>query len=229
LSAVAIGALDDTESAGVSQHLLTCRDCRQEFDRLSGVVDLFGFAVPQVEPPAALRDSILGNLEPSSTVTRFARWRWVASIAAALIIVLLAGNIALQLRGTSAAPPVATPSLTAARTTVPLEWYNLTAASPDAGKGWGILCAQQTGTLAWLVVQDLPQLKTNMIYQAWLWDGDQRVNAGTFTVDAQGRGFLTIRLSSSETLSHFTSLGVTEEPSGGSTAPSGTRYLAASL
>lgn len=229
LSAVAIGALDDAESSGLAQHILTCRECRQEFDRLSGVVDLIGFAVPTVEPPSTLRNSVLSSLDANSTVSRFARWRWFASVAAALIIVLLAGNIVLQLRGTSAASPTATPSLTAARATVPLEWYNLTAASPDAGQAWGILCAQQTGTLAWLIVQDLPQLQDNMIYQAWLSDGDTRVNAGTFIVDAQGRGFLTIRLNSGDKLSHFTTLGVTAEPVGGSAVPSGQRYLVASL
>jgi len=227
LGAMAIGALDSAESAGVAQHLLECHDCRQELDRLSDAVDLIGFAAPQVEAPASLRDSFLGGLSEPIPVSRMSRWRWAASVAAAVIVVLLAGNIALLLRGTSAATPVATPA--ASRAAVPLVWYDLTAAIPQAGQAHGVLCAQETGTLAWLIVQDLPALPANMTYQAWLSNGDQRVDAGTFMVDSQGRGFLTIRLTSANTLSHFATLGVTEEPMGGSPTPSGARYLVASL
>jgi hypothetical protein len=227
LGAIAIGALDSDESAGVAQHLLECHDCRQELDRLSDAVDLIGFAAPQVEPPASLRHSVLGGLSGPAPISRMFRWRWVASVAAALIIALLAGNIVLQLRGTSAATPAAAPAAT--RAAVPLVWYNLTAAIPQAGDAHGVICAQETGTLAWLIVQDLPVLPADKTYQAWLWNDNQRVNAGTFMVDSQGRGFLTIRLSSANTLSHFATLGVTEEPVGGSPTPTGDRFLIASL
>ena len=231
LGAVAIGALDSAESVGVARHLLECHDCRQELDRLSDSVDLIGFTAPQVEPSASLRYSVLGGLSEPATVSRISRWRWVASVAAALVIVLLAGNIALMMRGTGGAVPAATSVVTpaAARDAVPLVWYDLTAAIPQAGTANGVLCAQATGTLAWLMVQDLPALPSGMTYQAWLSNGNQRLNAGTFMVDSQGRGFLTIRLTSPNTLSHFATLGVTEEPMGGSPAPSGARYLVASL
>jgi anti-sigma-K factor RskA len=229
LSAVAIGALDSAEAAGVAQHLLECRDCRQELDRLSDVVDLVGFAAPLVEPPSSLRDSVLSSLDATEPVSRIARWRWVASVAAALIIVLLAGNIVLQMRGSNAAAPVVTPTPATTRAAVPLVWYDLTSANSQAGAARGVLCAQETGTVAWLMVQDLPALPANKTYQAWLSNGDQRMNAGTFTVDEEGRGFLIIRLTSSDTLSHFATLGVTEEPKGGSPAPTGDRFLVASL
>lgn len=234
LSAVAIGALDADETADVAQHLLECRECRQELDRLSDTVDLIGFAAPQIEPPATLRASFLSQLgdEPTKVpapvpVKRVVPWRWIASIAAALIVVLLAGNIALQLRDTNGTAPATQTSGTQA--SVPLVWYDVTAAGPQAGQATGFLCAQKTGRLAWLIVQDLPALPAGTTYQAWLSNGSQRVNAGTFTVDDKGRGFLTIRLSDTEPLEHFSTLGVTEEPNGGSPNPSGQRYLSASL
>lgn len=235
LSAVAIGALDADEAAEVAQHLLECRDCRQELDRLSDTVDLIGFAAPQIEPPASLRASFLSQLgdEPtvvpaSTPVTRDMPWRWIASIAAALIVVLLAGNIALQLRDSNGAAP-ATTQAAGTRAAAPLVWYDVAAAGPQAGHATGFLCAQETGRLAWLIVQDLPALPAGKTYQAWLSNGSERIDAGTFTVDEKGRGFLTIRFSGSEPLEHFSTLGVTEEPSGGSPAPSGQRYLSASL
>jgi anti-sigma-K factor RskA len=235
LSAVAIGALDTDEAAEVAQHLLECRDCRQELDRLSDTVDLIGFVAPQIEPPTGLRASFLSQLgdEPTGVpvpapVTRIMPWRWIASIAAALIVVLLAGNILLQLRDSNGAAPAATQA-SGTRVSAPLVWYDVTAAGPQAGQATGFLCAQETGRLAWLIVQDLPALPAGKTYQAWLSNGDQRINAGTFTVDEKGRGFLTIRLSSTAPLEHFTALGVTEEPSGGSPNPSGPRFLSASL
>jgi anti-sigma-K factor RskA len=237
LSAVAIGALDADEAAGVAQHLLECRECRQELDRLSDTVDLIGFAVPQTEPPASLRASFLSQLgneaaeSPSPTpapVTRVVPWRWIASIAAALIIVLLAGNIALQLRDSNGSAP-ATTQASGTRAAVPLVWYDVAAAGPQAGNASGYLCAQESGRVAWLIVQDLPALPAGKTYQAWLSNGSQRVNAGTFTVDQKGRGFLIIRLNESDPLKQFSTLGVTEEPSGGSPTPSGQRYLTASL
>ncbi|HEX7101100.1 MAG TPA: zf-HC2 domain-containing protein, partial [Nitrolancea sp.] len=159
LSAVAIGALDADEAAEVAQHLLECRDCRQELDRLSDTVDLIGFVAPQIEPPASLRASFLSQLEdePTSapvpaTATRIVPWRWIASIAAALIVVLLAGNIALQLRDSNGAAPAATQA-SGTRVAVPLVWYDVAAAGPQAGHATGFLCAQETGRLAWLIVQ----------------------------------------------------------------------------
>jgi anti-sigma-K factor RskA len=237
LSAVAIGALDAEEAAGVAQHLLECQECRHVLDHLSDTVDLIGFATPQVEPPASLRASFLSQLgddgsgasSPGSPPpARVAPWRWIASIAAALIVVLLAGNIVLQLRDTNSAAP-ATTQVAGTRASVPLVWYDVAAAGPQAGGATGFLCAQESGRLAWLIVQDLPALPAGKTYQAWLSNGDERIDAGTFTVDEKGRGFLTIRLSSDKPLEHFTSLGVTEEPNGGSPTPSGQRYLIASL
>lgn len=238
LSAVAIGALDADEAAGVAQHLLECRECRQELDRLSDTVDLIGFAVPQAEPPASLRAAFLSQLGDDAAVppgraptpvTRVLPWRWIASVAAALIVVLLAGNIGLQLRDTNSAAPAEPTQASATRASVPLVWYDVAAAGPQAGKATGFLCAQETGRLAWLIVQDLPALPAGKTYQAWLSNGDERIDAGTFTVDDKGRGFLTIRLSSGQSLEHYTTLGVTEEPNGGSPTPSGQRYLIASL
>jgi anti-sigma-K factor RskA len=239
LSAVAIGALDADEAAGVAQHLLECRECRQELDRLSDTVDLIGFSAPQMEPPASLRSSFLSQLgdevieSPSSVpapVTRVVPWRWFASIAAALLVVLLAGNIVLQLRdsnGSAQAP--ATAQVSGTRPAVPLVWYDVAAAGPQAGNATGYLCAQETGRVAWLIVQDLPALPAGKTYQAWLSNDSKRVDAGTFTVDEKGRGFLIIRLNDSDPLKQFSTLGVTEEPSGGSPVPSGQRYLSASL
>jgi len=223
LPALALGALDTVDAGDVARHLLICASCRRELDSYADLVDAIGFAAPQFSPRPSLRDSILGGLTAPPPRMLRASWRWAAA-AAAVLAILLAGNLALLLRGTvgEARAPVATrPSTVAA---VPqLDWYDVTAAGPSAGSAYGILCAQETGSLAWLMVQDLPVLPPGKIYQAWLTNGDQRVSAGTFGVDPRGRGFLTIRLG--QPIESYSGLGVTEEPSGGSTAPTGERLL----
>lgn len=228
LPAVAIGALDRTDAVGVAQHLLVCPACRQELDRYGDTADYVGFAVPQITPHPSLRPRILAALSTNGYRRFTPRWRLAASIAAALIVMLLAANLALQLHLIdSDSQSTASPRRTASATAPQLVWFDLTASGPNAGSASGILCAQRDGNLAWLIVQDLPQLPPGKIYQAWLSNDGQRVSAGTFSVDDRGRGFLTIRLA--HPIDSYALLGVTDEPDGGSPAPSGERFLSVSL
>ncbi len=228
LAGASLGALDLDEWSEVDRHLMTCAACRREYDQFAGVVDDLGFAAPDVAPPNSLRDAVLGSLTPQPIVLRMPDWRWV-SAAAAVIVILLAGNVALLLRDrTSAVTQPTTISQSVAAASAPqFVWFDLTANSQPSNPAYGILCAQKQGSVAWLMVQDLPMLPNGKIYQAWLAFGDQRVNAGTFVVDERGRGFLTIHLA--HPIASYTSLGITQEPSGGSPVPTGTRLLSASL
>ncbi len=228
LAAASLGALDRDDRSAVERHLLTCRTCRREYDGYSALVDDLGFAAPDVTPPRSLREAVLGSLEPQPRVLRIPNWRWV-SAAAAVILLLLAGNVALLLRGRqgNAARPPATTQTVAAVSASQFVWFDLTASSQSVRPPQGVLCAQVNGSLAWLMVQDMPVLPDGKTYQAWLTFGDQRVNAGTFTVDNRGRGFLTIHLA--RPVANYASLGVTQEPAGGSQVPTGTRLLSAPL
>ncbi len=148
-------------------------------------------------------------------------------MAAALLAVLLAGNLALELHlfgGSSTSPTPTTQAVAASQP--PLVWFDLTSASTGS-TARGTLCAQDGGGLAWLIVENLPQPPAGMTYQAWLTGDDQRVSAGTFSVDSQGRGFLTIHLS--QPIDRYSLIGVTDEPMGGSPEPTGPRILGVSL
>lgn len=129
--------------------------------------------------------------------------------------------------------PAATPVATAAQLG-PLDWYSLTAAGSGVGVGaetgsnaWGTLCAEAQGRFAWLMVDGLPQLPPGRVYQAWLQGNGQRISAGIFTVDSHGRAFVVIRLD--QPIQTFQTVGVTDEPAGGSRWPTGRRHLFASL
>ncbi len=227
LPAAAIGSLDRAEADAVARHLLACRACRLEFDRLDDIVDLIGLSAPQVDPRPSLKASILRNLDPQEPRRLPIRLAWVASLAAALLAVLLAGNLALELHLIGGNSSKQTPVAQSVATSQPqLVWFDLAAATTGSSAR-GTLCAQKGGGLAWLIVENLPQPPAGHTYQVWLTGNDERVSAGTFTVDDQGRGFLTIRLS--EPIEQYSLIGVTDEPMGGSPVPTGPRFLGVSL
>ena len=55
LGAYALGALPDSESALVRQHLSTCRECRADLEWLRAAADTLPASVPQVAPPPELK------------------------------------------------------------------------------------------------------------------------------------------------------------------------------
>ncbi len=227
LPAAAIGALDRKDGDAVARHLLECRACRLDLDRFADTVDLIGFAAPQLQPPPSLKATIFREIDQKEPRRLPSRLAWVASLAAALLALLLAGNLALELHlfDSGSSSPTPTTQVGAA-SQPPLVWFDLTSASTGS-TARGTLCAQDGGGLAWLIVENLPQPPSGMTYQVWLTGDDQRISAGTFSVDAQGRGFLTIHLS--QPIDRYSLIGVTDEPMGGSPEPTGPRILGVSL
>jgi len=57
----ALGALDAAERREFESHLMSCSACAAEVRALGGVAGALPYALPQVDPPPALRDRILGT------------------------------------------------------------------------------------------------------------------------------------------------------------------------
>jgi anti-sigma-K factor RskA len=55
----ALGALDEAERRAFEAHLPTCPECAAEVRELGAVAAALALGVPQVDPPAALRDRVL--------------------------------------------------------------------------------------------------------------------------------------------------------------------------
>ena len=85
-------------------------------------------------------------------------------------------------------------------------------------KAQGQLIADPTSESAVLVVTGLPPLEPGKTYQVWL-IADAPVSAGLLTTDANGQGVLII--TSTESIGSFKSLGISVEPQGGSSQPTG--------
>lgn len=90
LGAYVLGALPDAESAQVERHLASCRECQAEVEWLRVAADALPASVPQIDPPPALKDRVMGIVDaeaellraagqaadrPESPRRRMARWR----------------------------------------------------------------------------------------------------------------------------------------------------------
>jgi hypothetical protein len=97
----------------------------------------------------------------------------------------------------------------------------------DAGEGRGVLLLQAATAHAMLMVQDLPPLPSNRVYQLWLIRNGRRDNGGMFQVDERGYGMLEV--DAPRTLEAYQAVGITEEPAGGSPGPTSRRLLGGRL
>jgi hypothetical protein len=96
LEAYALGALEDDERTAVERHLETCADCRllaTELVETAHKLPLALAAASPVQPPAALKARVFGQLAPEQRVEA-RRWWWRPSIALALVSLVLAALFA---------------------------------------------------------------------------------------------------------------------------------------
>jgi anti-sigma-K factor RskA len=131
VAAVALGAATPDETRQVQTHAEGCAVCREELDGLRTAVSELALSVPQHDPPARLKRAVMEAVRAEAPRPARRRWRprlrlpalsspWpaVAAALAALALVLVGWNVALQtgdegsdvtaiqLRGTQAAPGV---------------------------------------------------------------------------------------------------------------------------
>jgi anti-sigma-K factor RskA len=103
-----LGALPEAERAAYEAHLATCAGCAAEVRALRGVVNALPYAVPQMDPPAALRGRVLAAIGGKDTarvaVPAASRGRaavlsggWL-SAAALLLMAIALGAYAWSLR-----------------------------------------------------------------------------------------------------------------------------------
>jgi anti-sigma-K factor RskA len=99
-----LGALDQAERRAFETHMASCAACAAEVRTLGGVVRALPYGVPQVDPPAGLRDRVLGAAQtrafqpgPLPDRARTFNPGWLAA-AALLVIAVGLGAYAVTLR-----------------------------------------------------------------------------------------------------------------------------------
>lgn len=238
IPAYALGALDEGEVGAVEAHLDGCMACRAELALYEDVADQLALAVPQVAPPAALRERLMARVERPAGVAvparadepaRPARAGFVERLSAlfralapvwtplslVLLLLLLGSNLLLwrQVRQAEALPPE------------PVSVYlGGTEAAPQAA---GFIIFEPGSADALLVTYHLPTLEPDQQYQLWLIHDGSRDSGGVFSVSEHGNAV--IRLTAIRPVMDYSAVGVTIEPAGGSPGPTGDRVLGGDL
>ncbi len=231
IPAYALQALDEEEAAALEFHLRDCASCREELATYQLVSDNLLLALPPKIPPPALRSRLEQRLRSKREATH-PRWRAIARPLAwaAVVAVLLAFNLlslaqiyTLQQQQTELLEAVHTSQLA-----ISMLAYPGTENVPigvNAAQVSGTLLLDKERNVAVLLLWNLPPLREDQVYQAWLIDAKgERISVAIFTPDPK-LPFTTVSIFAPYPLAEFDALGVTVEPRGGSTRPSGLRLL----
>src|SRR6266542_299374 len=245
-----IGALPAEEGREVAAHLDTCPGCRELEVRTREIAQLLYLGVDQIEPSSELRTRIralLAEREPIRLVAPAERPRWRAlfdwlnpqpvRLAAAFAVVplVMAGWLGFQVMQLRS-------EVESTQTALANSWQTSQTAAEIMGKALarggamtsvsgtemapeasGMLYFSPSDQEGVLVIRGLPELEHGRVYQCWLMNGEQRMNAGTFYRENDGRAMVVIK--APMPLDAVEALGVTEEPHGGSIQPHGDRYM----
>lgn len=229
IPAYALHATDPEETAFVEANLGACPQAASALEDFTRLADEMRADVPQMTPAPDLEARLMARLSAGERgqirpVPRTrSRSLWLTLAAAVAVIALFVGTNAYWLMRVS--------SLTQEKEALaaqieqagsyPVEW--LTRAQWRRLEG-----TQDSDMLAVIIWEDrdcflytlgMPDLPADKVYQLWLVERNNRhVSAGTFRVDDRGRGTLSCQWPDAE---DFVRVGITTEPSGGSTDPTG--------
>ena len=194
-----------------------CAECRDELERLRPAADALPRSVEQVEPPPALKTSLMEVVDrearersgaPAARQRRPRRFRLPsltgvrpALVAGALALGLLAGFGVAQLAGGGEDSRTIAATVDEGRL-------------PDASASLRIQGDGEDGAI--LRVQGLPPAGDDQDYQAWVQRGGTVVPQPAFDVGPDGGGAAAVP----DDLSGADAVLVTREPRGGSRAPS---------
>jgi len=209
--AYALAALPPEEMREVEAHLQRC-NLHAEIASLRATASLLAFAAEEREPPPMLRSRIMAAVggnelrapQPPAPALlsmrqsrRFPRVYALAAVLALFAVGLLAWNVTLLRDDNGPTQTVVTRNV---------------AAGPAAGT---LLRYIEDEQVAILEVAGLDQLEQGRVYQVWTLRGSEVTGVGLFSIGDDG----TARVAFSSPLQPGDTVAVTEEPAGGSPAP----------
>lgn len=218
IGAYVLGALPELEVELLERHLAGCESCRAEVEELRPVTTALARSVPQVEPPASLKSSLMAvvhaEAEARAGSVREARPRrqrkplgeWLRGLqprtAFATGMAVLAVGIGVGI-GISQIGGGGTTTRTIA-------------AKIDRGAmPTGDAELDVNGTKAKLDLRNAPQPPNGRVYQLWYQHGKTIERGGTFRPRADGTYEATLPVA------HANAVMVTVERAGGAPAPTG--------
>jgi anti-sigma-K factor RskA len=233
LPAYALGSLEADELRRVEEHLSSCWVCRKESSAFQAVADELSFAVPVAAPSPDLRDRLMQRVHRVNTVRTQEQERVIYpaparpfwerllpawGLASLFLIVGLAASTLILWQRVSQLEFATAPGGMRA---VPLS------ATDSAPSATGFVLISADGEDGALIVDGLPPLGESQEYQLWLIRDGKRTSGAIFSTDEKSYGGTRIRAPRS--LLDYSAVGITIEPAGGSSQPTGAQVLGGPL
>lgn len=248
LPAYALGALEGEELAELERHLAAgCVACQRELAAWRRDLERLAAEVPEVEPPAAIRASLLARVAAEASPSRPPRRRLGYLAAAAGLLLFLTGAtswlrvsrraeelaaeaVLLETRLATVSAQLVEAQAAAARLSAAMEVLSapatrsvVLAALPGApGARARTFVDPETGR-AIFYADHLPPLPPDRTYQLWFIAEGRPVSAGTFAVDDAGQAALDVAEVAPP--DRIQAWAVTVEPAGGVPQPTGEMVL----
>lgn len=253
-----LDALSDAERRALDAHLATCAECAREVRELRAVAGGLAYAVPQIDPPAALRDRVLAHAvqgpRTSSRTSaherpaRAAVATWLAAAASIAAIALGLYAMTLRQRVNQLEHRLREANTRAEGTQRELQAAR--AAVDRGGRTEAVLSAPDlrridlagqkaapsaVGRAYWspsrglvFTAASLPPLPAGKQYQLWVIPPGSKVPVNAGMIDLEPGG-RAVTLVDAATAASVGTVAVTVEPTGGVPSPTGDMALAGSL
>jgi anti-sigma-K factor RskA len=212
LAAYMLGALEPREAAGFEQHLEDCERCQNDLRWFGPAVRTLSESVERQEPPPRLREALMtevrADAEPQSRPAKRRSWSWFSRPAMAFAVVILAVAVVAGYEiGKGGAGKSASPTVLSANQ------HGIEVKMVQEGDG---------GTLH---LANLRQLPPDKVLEAWVRrEGTVEAVPALLVPDRKGQAETTI-----SDLSGVDTVMVTEEPQGGSEAPTSSAIVTMSV
>lgn len=232
----AFGLTDPEQTRLVRSNLASCPDAATtlaEYDQLKAYLRQ---SVPPMEPPPALRARLMTAIKaPSGAAAataataaparKFPRLRgvqrgWLAAGIAILFLVISNLYWLARTNDLSTAKGQTAIQNTAGFTATSTDGLRLVKlpSTPQGNEAWAIMMWNADSQIGLLCAWKLPKLTVGKTYQLWLTRGEEKISAGTFKVDPDGKGILIFTVV--QPIDKFTWARITAEPESGSDSPS---------
>jgi anti-sigma-K factor RskA len=216
--AYVLGAMAPDEREQFEGHLATCPACREEVDELRPAAEALPMAAPPMLPPAALKDRIMAEVEREASLLAQAGPAADRPPEAAAPRRRRFGSLGLwRLAPVAAAFLIVGVLLGGA----------LGGGSKDVSFDRAGATLKIDGDSATLVAEDLPAPPAGKVYEVWIQPKGGKVQATSALFTPRSDGSAAAAIPGG--VSDGDKVMITDEPPGGSDAPTGTLLMAADV
>jgi anti-sigma-K factor RskA len=218
----AVGGLEPSDRAEMERHLTTCAACRQLSAQYIDVASMLPAALAQVQPPARLRRNLMAQVYAEAT-SKIARpwWQRLLDAIPANRVITAVGAVAVV-----AALVFGIWGMPGRRQVSPTISYSVSGGTSQESVT-GTLDVDTTANQSVLSVQGLAPLPSTQVYEVWLIPAHGAPKGVAFLAPNPSGDTWTAVVNGS--LAGYDSIAATNEPTGGSPAPTGSQVLIGQL